>query len=100
MNGIYICATTAYRANGGGELLTKGAGLTKEEIEERIIAATEHDIRHYMMEHIRNTHDIYPQPRNNWRFIPDDWVKIASERERALLFSDDSIIEEETPDGK
>ena len=101
MNGIYTCATTAYRANGGGELLTKGAGLTKEEIEKRIIATTEHDIRHYMMEHIRNTHDIYPQPRNNWRFIPDEWVKVASERERALLFSDDSIIEEEeTPDGK
>lgn len=95
MDAMYTCAMTAYRANGGGELLTKGAELTKEEIEKRIISNTEYDIRHYMMEYIRNTHDIYPQPSNHWKFIPDDWVKAASERERSLLFSEDSINDEE-----
>ena len=33
----YLVAMTAYRANGGGELLTKGAGLSKEEIKKRLI---------------------------------------------------------------
>ena len=45
----YIVAMTAYRANGGGELLTKGAGLTKEEIEHRIKAMSKMDIRYYML---------------------------------------------------
>ena len=77
---------TAYRANGGGELLTKGAGLTKEEIERRILDITPRDIRHYMMEFIEHHQNVRPQAQNHWRFIPEDWVAEAAERERKLLF--------------
>ena len=82
----YSVAMTAYRANGGGELLTKGAGLTKEEIEQRILDITPRDIRHYMMEYIEHHHEVRPQALNHWRFVPEDWVKMAAERERKLLF--------------
>lgn len=83
----YSVAMTAYRANGGGELLTKGAGLEKEAIKERIIAYTEKDIRHYLMQYIKEKETIKPQASNHWRFVPEDWVAKAAERERKLLFS-------------
>ena len=83
---FYIVAMTAYRANGGGELLTKGAGLSKEEIEQRIITYTPRDIRYYMMEYIRAKHEVNPQPAGTWRFVPEEWVRKAEIRERRLLF--------------
>lgn len=82
----YSVAMTAYRANGGGELLTKGAGLTKEEIDRRILDITPRDIRHYMMEYIEHQGNVRPQALHHWRFVPEDWVKAAEERERKLLF--------------
>ena len=82
----YTVAMTAYRANGGGELLTKGAGLSKEEIDSRIIAITPRDIRHYLMEYIASIGTLAPQPMHHWRFIPEEWAQEASERESRLLF--------------
>jgi 2',3'-cyclic-nucleotide 2'-phosphodiesterase/3'-nucleotidase len=29
---------------------------------------------------------IAPRPNNNWRFVPETWVKPALERDRKLLF--------------
>ena len=83
----YLVAMTAYRANGGGELLTKGAGLSKEEIKKRIIEYSEHDIRHYIMEYIQQHHDVEPHPLHHWRFVPEEWVKAAEQRDRQLLFN-------------
>ena len=83
---LYTVAMTAYRANGGGELLTKGAGLTKEEIDTRIESVSEHDIRYHLMEYVRELGTINPQPKGNWRFIPEEWVAVATEREKEILF--------------
>jgi len=82
----YIVAMTAYRANGGGELLTKGAGLSKTEIDKRIKAMSKLDIRHYLLQYIRAKGTIAPHPRGHWRFIPEELVAPAIKRERALLF--------------
>ncbi len=82
----YKVAMTAYRANGGGELLTKGAGLSKEEIDKRIISHTERDIRHYLMEYIKKKKDIFPHADNHWRFIPTEWVEKATKKEKEILF--------------
>lgn len=84
----YRVAMTAYRANGGGELLTKGAGLTKDEIQRRIEHITEHDVRYYMMQHILSHHTVDPQPHHNWRFVPEQWVRAAEARERQILFGE------------
>lgn len=93
---MYTVAMTAYRSNGGGELLTKGAGLSKEEIEQRIIRYTEQDIRHYLMEYFREQGEIVPQAMGHWRFIPEDWVAQAKEREKELLFGDKRPVNEES----
>lgn len=87
-NETYTVAMTAYRANGGGELLTKGAGLSKEEIDSRILCISEYDIRHYLMDYIKEIGTIDPQPKNHWRFIPEDWVSQATEREYKILFGE------------
>ncbi len=86
MNELYTVAMTAYRSNGGGELLTKGAGMTKEEIDSRIIGVSEHDIRYYLLQYIKELGTIDPQPLNHWKFTPEHWVQAAAERERELLF--------------
>lgn len=100
MDRLYTCAMTAYRANGGGELLTKGAGLTKEEIAKRIIFTTEYDIRRYLMDYIREEGDIYPKPMNHWKFIPEDWLEKAKEREMEVLFSSDNEQANEAQEAK
>jgi len=87
MEDVYTVAMTAYRANGGGELLTKGAGLTKEEISTRILGCTEKDMRHYLRLFIKEKKIIQPQAMNHWKFIPQDWVEKAISRERMLLFN-------------
>ena len=87
MDHTYTVAMTAYRANGGGELLTKGAGLTKEEIDKRIIQVSEHDIRYYLMEYVKELGTIDHQPKNHWKFVPEEWVAQAVERERKILFN-------------
>ncbi len=97
---LYTCAMTAYRANGGGELLTKGAGLSKEEIDKRIIFSTEHDIRYYLMQYIREEKDIYPKPMNHWKFVPEEWIEKARIKETAILFSSEDNDEQEEDAGK
>ena len=87
MENSYTVAMTAYRANGGGELLTKGAGLSKEEIDKRILHVSEHDIRYYLMEYVKELGTINPQAKNHWRFVPEDWAAQATERERKILFN-------------
>lgn len=82
----YVVAMTAYRANGGGELLTKGAGLTKEEIEHRIKAMSKMDIRYYMLQYIKAKGVIEPKPRGHWMFVPEEFTTPAIEREKKLLF--------------
>ncbi len=88
MDAAYTVAMTAYRANGGGELLTKGAGLSKAEIDARITDISEHDIRHYLMDYIRELGTLNPQPRRHWRFVPEEWAAKAESRERKILFAE------------
>ncbi len=82
----YKVAMTAYRSNGGGELLTKGAGLSRDDIMKRIITHTEMDVRYYLMQYIKEKVIITPKAHNHWKFIPENWVSKAAARERVLLF--------------
>ena len=82
----YKVAMNSYRANGGGELLTHGAGIPKDSLASRVIYCSELDQRHYLTEEIKRQGTINPQPNSNWRFVPEEWVKPAIERDRQLLF--------------
>ena len=78
----------SYRGNGGGELLTKGAGIPLDSIPSRILNMSERDQRHYLTQKIEREGHITPKPLNNWRFIPDAWAKPAIERDRKLIFKE------------
>lgn len=82
----YKVAINSYRANGGGELLTLGAGIPQDQLKSRVIWMSEKDQRYYLMKEIEKAGVINPQPNNNWKFVPEEWVKQAAERDRALLF--------------
>ena len=58
-----------------------------EEIDKRIIQVSEHDIRYYLMEYVKELGTIDPQPKNHWKFVPEGWVAQAVERERKILFN-------------
>lgn len=82
----YRVAMNSYRANGGGELLTRGAGIPKEELLSRKVYESELDLRHYLAEEIKRKGKISPKQNNNWRFVPESWAKPALQRDRELLF--------------
>ena len=84
----YKVVMNSYRANGGGELLTKGAGIPKDSLDGRVLFHTELDQRHYLTEEILRMGVIDPQPNHNWRFIPEAWTKPALERDRKALFGE------------
>lgn len=85
-NRMYKVAVNSYRGNGGGELLTKGAGIPKEELDKRIISRTEKDQRWYLMQEIERLGTIRPEANNNWRFVPEEWTVPALQRDRKLIF--------------
>lgn len=82
----YKVAVNSYRGNGGGEHFTKGAGIEHDELIKRVIVSTDKDLRYYLMEYIEQHPDVYPQPLNQWKLIPENWAKSAIERDYKALF--------------
>lgn len=82
----YKVAINSYRANGGGGHLSKGAGLTSEEIKNRQISSTDTDLRLIMMKYIMEHKVINPQTISSWKLVPEKWTKNASKRDMDILF--------------
>ena len=82
----YKVVMNSYRANGGGELLTRGAGIPQDSLESRVLFHTDMDQRHYLTEKIHEMGSVDPQPNHNWRFVPEAWVQPALERDYKQLF--------------
>ena len=78
----------SYRGNGGGDLLTKGIGIPKADIDSRIIYQSPLDLRHYIMQYIEQKGMVTPRPNNNWRFTPEEWTRPSAQRDRKLLFKE------------
>ena len=86
MDKMYTVALNSYRGNGGGELLTKGAGISQDELKERIISSTDKDLRYYLMQYIEQKKVIEPRALGQWKFIPEEWAVPASKRDYEFLF--------------
>jgi 2',3'-cyclic-nucleotide 2'-phosphodiesterase/3'-nucleotidase len=84
----YKVAMNSYRGNGGGELLTLGAGIPHDSINSRIIYMSERDQRYYLTQKIEREGQIEGKSFNNWRFIPDAWARPAIERDRKQIFGE------------
>lgn len=95
----YTVAMTSYRAAGGGDLLFKGAGLTREELDGRI-ESRNIEIRdlifRYFMIHDTASPSTLEQPRElmddsrvllgDWKFVPEATAKKAISEDMTLLF--------------
>ena len=82
----YTVAVNSYRGSGGGGHLTRGAGISKDSLSERIIKSTEKDLRFYIMKWIEEKRTINPTIIGNWEIVPEDWWKIGKEKDYELLF--------------
>lgn len=82
----YRVALNSYRGNGGGDHLTKGAGIPQEELSKRVVGATDKDLRYYLIKAIEERGTISPTVTENWRFVPEKVAKPAAERSKAYLF--------------
>ena len=85
-NKMYRVAVNSYRGNGGGGHFTEGAGIGKDELRKRLIKSTDRDLRYYILKSIEAQKTISPVPLNNWKIIPEDWVKTVTHSEYEMLF--------------
>ena len=83
---MYKVALNSYRGNGGGELLTKGSGISQDELKDRILYSTDKDLRYYLMQYIEKKGVIEPYALGQWKFIPEEWVEPAAKRDYEYLF--------------
>lgn len=81
----YRCAVNSYRGNGGGYLLTKGAGISEKDLPARIVWSTEQDLRYYLMKRIEELGTISPAPLNQWKFVPEDWAAQARKMDEVII---------------
>lgn len=86
LNKTYKVAVNSYRGNGGGDLLTRGAGIFPDELSKRIVWATNRDLRYYLIEMIESIGSIAPNNVDNWRFVPREIVEPAINNDLKILF--------------
>ena len=84
----YRVAMNSYRGNGGGELLTRGAGIDKDSIPARIEYMSERDQRYYLTQKIEREGNVEARALHNWCFVPEEWAAPAIERDRKILFKE------------
>lgn len=85
LDSTYRCAINSYRGNGGGSLLTNGAGIKPADLSSRIEWITDKDLRFYLLNAIQKAGTIDPRPLNQWRFVPEEWAEKAAKRDVLLL---------------
>lgn len=96
---VYRVVTNSYRAYGGGELFTRGAGLDHEELQRRILHISEKDIRYHFIEYIRERKHVRAEAMGHWRFVPEEWTDEACRRDRVILFGNNELKDHETYSG-
>jgi len=81
----YKVALTSYRASGGGDLLQAGAGIPKEEMDDRLVARLA-DIRELLYNQIQTDGYIEAEKLNQWKFVPEALATKLAEKDYQLLF--------------
>lgn len=91
LNKEYKIAINSYRGSGGGGHLTQGAKIDLKTLQNMylVIKSTDKDLRFYMMKWFEEqTNSITVEKLNNWKVIPEDYLKAGQERDYKLLYPD------------
>lgn len=89
LNKEYKIAINSRRGSGGGRLLTDGAKIDLKTLQnmDLVIKSTDKDLRFYMMKWFEEqTNSITVEKLNNWKVIPEDYLKAGRERDYKLLY--------------
>lgn len=81
----YKVALSSYRANGGGDILEQGAKIPRSELDGRVINRYS-DIRGLIYDKLKQSGSIKATKLNQWKFVPEKFVKRAAEKDYKLLF--------------
>jgi 2',3'-cyclic-nucleotide 2'-phosphodiesterase / 3'-nucleotidase len=82
---VYSVAVNSYRGNGGGGHLTAGAGIAKEDLENRISWSSDRDLRFFLMEYLKQQDTLQALVDLNWSCIPGFLTLPASLFDRKVL---------------
>ena len=88
----YNVAMTSYRASGGGDIMSKGAGVDTDRIDERVVAYHQ-EIRNLLYDYLVANKEIDPATIGDrtvigeWSFVPESLASKAMESDLALLFA-------------
>ncbi|MCX8104310.1 MAG: 5'-nucleotidase C-terminal domain-containing protein, partial [Ignavibacterium album] len=86
LKSTYKVAVNSYRGNGGGDHLTNGAKIPKEELGKRLISSTDKDLRYYMMKWIEEKKVVEPRLLGNWKVIPENYWHAGKQKDYQLIF--------------
>lgn len=86
LNEKYQVAMHSYRACGGNEFLTKGCGISHEELPSRIAFESKQSERYYIYKYIKQNGVLKAKRASNWHFVPEHLVDTALQRDKKLLF--------------
>ncbi|BDQ03338.1 bifunctional UDP-sugar hydrolase/5'-nucleotidase [Ignavibacterium sp.] len=86
LNSVYKVALNSYRGNGGGDHLTKGAKIPKDELNKRLISSTDKDLRYYMMKWIEEKKSVEPKLLGNWKVVPENFWQAGKQKDYILIF--------------
>lgn len=85
-NRQYKVAVNSYRGNGGGDHLTVGSKIPKDELNKRLISSTDKDLRFYMMKWIEEKKTVTPKLIGNWKVEPENYWQAGKQKDYLLLF--------------
>jgi hypothetical protein len=80
-NKMYKVVTNAYRFSGAGGHIFLGAGIKQEELADRIVRNDNVQIRELIRQKFIQQNEVAPFQYDNWRFIPENYLESAKERE-------------------
>lgn len=89
-NVFYTVAMTSYRAAGGGDLLFKGAGLSRGELSEREVARYP-EIRDIIYEYFKAEGVVGPESISglgDWQFVPRNIASSFLKQDSELMFGE------------
>ncbi len=70
MEKVYTVVMNSYRVNGGGGHLTKGVGLSKQELKSRFVKCSKDDFRNLLGEWLSKQSQPYqPKSFNTWQAV-------------------------------
>jgi 2',3'-cyclic-nucleotide 2'-phosphodiesterase/3'-nucleotidase len=82
----YIVALNSYRFAGAGGHLELGAKIPPEELQNRSVWILDAQVRDLIRQEFINQGNVRSFHYNNWRFVPEEFVSPAKQREREVIY--------------